>query len=64
MSPGPDAALRRQIASFLLAGDTARALGLYRLQLALFAAADPEFDEELGRVRARVAELEAEVAAR
>ena len=42
------------------AGDGARALALYRQLLGLFAAADPEYDEELSLARTRVTELEAE----
>ena len=42
-----------------LAGDTERALFMYRHVLQLFQAADPTFDEELERIRTRVAELEA-----
>ena len=40
-----------------LAGDTDRALLMYRHFLVLFDGADPSFDEELERIRDRVAEL-------
>ena len=46
-----------------LARESEQALEWYRSVLTIFAAADPEYDEELARMRARVAELEAELGA-
>jgi tetratricopeptide (TPR) repeat protein len=64
ISPFYMSTMLREVARLAdLARESEQALEWYRSVLTIFAAADPEYDEELARMRARVAELEAELGA-